>query len=218
MNGGQDLGGVQGFGPVKPEADEPPFHAPWEGRVLAMTLAMGASRQWNIDRSRFARESVAPNQYLCSSYYQIWFDGLKKLMIDAGLVTEAEIEQSKPLAKSLDVPVLTKEKVALALRMGGPAERDPQGPAAFKVGDRICTLQMNPPTHTRLPRYLRGRTGVISEVHGAHVFPDSAATTGEENPQWLYSVKFEAAELWGEDTTADAVFADCFEPYLRLVK
>lgn len=215
MNGGQDLGGVQGFGPVKTEENEPPFHAPWEGRVLAMTLAMSASRKWNIDRSRYARECVSPNQYWSSSYYQIWFDGLKKLMIDTGLVTEQEIEQSKPIAKSLDVPILTKENVALALKMGGPAERDSQGPAQFKAGDRVRTVQMNPVTHTRLPRYLRGRVGTIHEVHAAHVFPDSAATTGDENPQWLYSVKFEAVELWGEDTTADAVFADCFEPYLR---
>jgi len=180
-----------------------------------MTLAMSASRKWNIDRSRYARECVSPNQYWSSSYYQIWFDGLKKLMIDTGLVTEQEIEQSKPIAKSLDVPILTKENVALALKMGGPAERDSQGPAQFKAGDRVRTVQMNPVTHTRLPRYLRGRVGTIHEVHAAHVFPDSAATTGDENPQWLYSVKFEAVELWGEDTTADAVFADCFEPYLR---
>ena len=90
MNGGQDLGGMQGFGPVLPEAEEPRFHARWESRVLAVTVAMGALGKWNIDKSRSARESIPPARYLASTYYEIWFEGLKRLLVAANLVTPEE--------------------------------------------------------------------------------------------------------------------------------
>ena len=217
MNGGQDLGGQHGFGPVRPEADEPVFHAPWEGRALAITLAMGAAGKWNIDASRHARESLPPARYLSSSYYQIWLAGLEKLMLDTGLVTEDELRTGQMSAQPLDVPCLAPENVARVLSRGGPVERQSSAPAAFAVGDVVTTARMNPTAHTRLPRYAHGRRGTIAAIQGCHVFADSNAATGDENPQWLYSVKFEAAELWGPDTTASAVFVDCWEPYLIAV-
>src|SRR5437763_1005553 len=91
MNGGQDLGGAQGHGPVRPEPNEPVFHAEWEKRAFALTLAMGAPGGWNIDMSRFARENRLPGEYLSMTYYQIWLAGLEKLMAERGLVSPGEV-------------------------------------------------------------------------------------------------------------------------------
>lgn len=216
MNGAQDLGGMHGFGPVLHEPDEPPFHADWEGRVLALTLAMGATGQWNIDTSRAARESLPPAQYLSSSYYEIWLEGLKKLLLDKRLATVEEIEAGKSRAAPTPLAsVLGGDQVAAVLSRGSPSDRQPVGEARFAVGDRVRTRQINPPTHTRLPRYCRGKDGQVIAVHGAHSFPDTNALGRGEQPQWLYTVRFGAAELWGPDTTGASVCVDCWEPYLQ---
>lgn len=219
MNGGQDMGGMQGFGPVHPEADEPPFHAEWERRAFALTLAMGATGSWNIDTSRAARESLSPARYLASSYYEIWFEGLLKLMLERGLVTADELAAARAQQPAAPLPrVLSADAVAAALARGSPAERPPAAPARFAAGDRVRTRLLNPATHTRLPRYVRGRCGTIQSVHGAHVFPDTHALGQGEQPQWLYTVRFDARELWGDDTTASSVCVDCWESYLEAAR
>src|SRR5215472_16510846 len=108
MNGAQDMGGMQSFGPVRPEPDEPRFHADWERRVLALNLAMNAVGKWNIDMQRAARESLRPAQYLASSYYEIWFEGLKNVLLNAGLVTAAEIEAGKLAVAAIPVARVQK--------------------------------------------------------------------------------------------------------------
>lgn len=214
MNGGQDLGGMHGFGPVKAEDNEPVFHAPWEARAFALTLAMGASGRWNLDESRHARESMPPAAYLSSSYYQIWLAGLEKLMIRHGLVSEEELDSGQLQKPGADVRCLQPDQVASVLARGAPVERPAPAEPRFPVGSAVHTKNVHPATHTRLPRYARGRRGVIHAVHGCHVFADSHADTGDENPQWLYSVRFDAEELWGTDTSASDVFVDCWESYL----
>lgn len=216
MNGAQDMGGMQSFGPVAPETDEPYFHADWERRALALTIAMGSTGKWNIDMSRAARESLPPAQYLSSSYYEIWFAGLRKLLIDSGLATRDEIDSGVSQRAGAPVPrVLAAVQVNPMLFRGSPASRPEPCPARFAVGDAVRTLTLNPTTHTRLPRYCRGKRGRIVAVRGAHVFPDSNALGRGEDPQWLYTVRFDAVELWGKDTTASSVCADCWEPYLE---
>ena len=215
MNGAQDLGGMQAFGLVQAEADASLFHADWERRVLAITLAMGAVGKWNIDMSRAARESLPPAQYLSSSYYQIWFEGLQKLLLSTGLATEDEIRTGESRNAAAPLPrVLMADEVPAALLRGSPVNRPATTSARFKVGDKVQTRQLNPSTHTRLPRYCRGRKGGIVALHGAHVFPDANALGLGEQPQWLYTVRFDASELWGTDTTAASVCVDCWEPYL----
>ncbi|HEX8665325.1 MAG TPA: nitrile hydratase subunit beta [Beijerinckiaceae bacterium] len=217
MNGGQDLGGMMGFGPVQPEPDEPWFHADWERRALGLTLAMGATGQWNIDMSRAARESLHPAEYLSSSYYEIWTKGLEKLVLQQGLVTTDELKAGHALTPPKPVArVLKAESVPAALAKGSPAERPAAAPARFAAGDRVMTRVMHPAGHTRLPRYARGKRGTIERVHGAHVFPDSAAAGAGERPQWLYTVRFSGAELWGADADPSlAVSIDAWESYLE---
>jgi nitrile hydratase subunit beta len=93
MNGIHDMGGMDGFGPIEPEADEPVFHEAWEGRVLALTRGCGARGKWNIDKSRSGIEQMPPAEYLRASYYQKWLWRLEKLLVDAGMVTREEIER-----------------------------------------------------------------------------------------------------------------------------
>jgi nitrile hydratase subunit beta len=217
MNGAQDMGGMMGFGPVDPEADEPVFHGEWERRVFALTLAMGAAGLWNIDDSRRARESLHPARYLTSTYYQIWLAGLASLLREADLVTPEELATGRQLVPPAPVPrVLAAGDVERVLAAGSASSREAVAPARFDAGQVVRARNMHPFGHTRLPRYLRGRTGEITQVHGAHVFPDSHAHGLGEDPQWLYSVRFMAREVWGEDRNAkDTIHADLWEPYLE---
>jgi nitrile hydratase len=217
MNGVHDMGGLQSFGSVFPEPHEPPFHHEWERRAFGLTLAMGAVGQWNLDQSRAARESLPPAQYLSSSYYEIWFCGLIKLMLERGLVAAEELADGRMRAAPATISgPLTADGVAPALARGNSTQRSLAGLARFAVGDAVRTRVINPLSHTRLPRYCRGKSGTVARVHGAHVFPDTNACGQGEQPQWLYSVRFEASELWGPDTTAAAVHVDCWEPYLEV--
>jgi nitrile hydratase len=211
------MGGMMGFGPVVPEKDEPVFHAAWEKRAFALTLAMGAPGGWNLDQSRAARESLHPARYLSKSYYEIWIAGLEKLMAERGLVTPDEIAAGRSLhpAKAI-ARILAAENVASTLLKGGPTGRPAITPQLFQVGQRVRARNMHPAGHTRLPRYVRGHAGVVTHVHGAHVLPDSNAAGRGECPQWLYTVRFSAQQLWGEaaDPTG-SVSVDAWESYLE---
>ena len=217
MNGAHDLGGQMGFGPVVAEPDEPPFHAEWERRALAVTLACGAMGHWSIDDSRHARETLHPVDYLTSSYYEIWIKALEKLLAREGLVSAEELRAGRPLAAAREAGrVLRAGEVAAALAHGSPSERPAVAAARFGVGDRVRTVNDHPAGHTRLPRYARGRLGRIERVHGVHVFPNAHAHGLGECPQWLYTVVFDGRELWGRaaDPTL-AVSIDAWEPTLE---
>jgi nitrile hydratase beta subunit len=217
MDGAHDMGGVPWSDPVKPEPNEPPFHAEWERRAFALTLAMAMPGGWNIDMSRFAREDRPPQDYLGKSYFEIWLAGLERLMLERHLVSSDEIEAGKPLHPAKPVTrTLTPEGVAGMLHRGGPTEREAKSAALFEAGDRVRAKMINPPTHTRLPHYVRGRPGVVERVLGCHVFPDSNARGAGENPQWLYTVTFDGRDLWGDGGDPGLkVSIDAWEPYLE---
>ncbi len=209
-----DMGGMHGFGPVEEEADEPVFHTKWESRVYAMNRAMGPLRLWTIDESRSAQESLPPSVYVSISYYHRWLLGLEKRVLEHNLASPEELEAGKAL-QSVDKPnrIFTPEDADNLTR--GNFERDAAAPAKFKAGDRVRTRNINPDTHTRLPRYARDKEGVVEAVRGCHVYPDSVATGGGEDPQWLYTVVFPGTELWGEASDPSlTVSIEAFEPYL----
>ncbi len=223
MNGVHDMGGQQGFGPVLFEEVEALFHADWESRAMAMTVALGASGQWNIDLSRSARESLPPAVYLSSSYYEIWIRGLEKLLLERSMVTQAELETGQLIEPPIKVnKVLTRNTVDAALKAGSPTERPIDQPALFKVGQRVRALNMHPQGHTRLPRYVRGHVGTIVSLHGGHVFPDlhtlHALPPFNVAVEWLYTVVFDGPTLWGagSDPTVE-VTVDAWESYLETV-
>lgn len=218
MNGVHDMGGMHGMGPIQMEHDEPVFHARWEGRVFAMVRAMGAWGKWNIDASRHQRELIPPAEYLQMSYYEKWLAGLLELMLKKGLVTREELASGRAssTAPLKAEPALTAEKVAPLTAKGSPAHRATRTPPLFQPGDTIRTRNIHPVGHTRLPRYARAKRGVIDRVHGVYVFPDTNAAFQGESPQHLYSVRFSARELWGEQAAGrDSVYIDLWESYLE---
>jgi nitrile hydratase len=179
---------------------------------------MGAISEWNIDAMRFARENRSAADYLGMSYYQIWLAGLETLLSQRGLVTPDEMAAGRSLT-TRPVPVartLAAADVVPTLRKGSPTNREPSRPAQFAPGIRVRARNIHPQTHTRLPRYVRGRVGTVKLVHGCHVFPDANAHGLGEDPQWLYTVSFDARELWGPDADpSSTVSVDAFEPYLE---
>ena len=214
MNGAHDMGGMHGFGPVAAEPDEPVFHAEWERRVFALTLATGFLGRWNIDMSRFYRENRPPADYLDSSYYELWLKGLEGMLVDRGLLTAEELRSGR--AKEARDPALRVPDVAAARKllanMTG-AKVDVAVPARFAVGDRVRVANRHPATHTRMPRYCRGKIGTVNLDHGVYVFPDTHAHDLGQKPQHLYSVRFSAEELWGEPRP-DSVMIDLWDDYL----
>jgi nitrile hydratase beta subunit len=216
MNSVHDMGGMHGMGPIEYETNEPVFHTRWEARALALNLAMGAWRKWNIDASRHSRELIPAAEYLRMSYYEKWIAGLVELSVKSDLVTRAEIESGRPAEGSIKAtPPLTADQVALTLSKGGPASRNVAVDPRFQVGQRVRARNIHPPGHTRLPRYARGKLGVIDRDHGVHVFPDTNAHFLGEKPQHVYSVRFAARELWGEQAAPrDAVYIDLWDDHL----
>lgn len=216
MNGIHDMGGMHGMGPVQPERDEPVFHHRWEARVFAVVRAMGAFGRWNIDASRHQRELIPAAEQLRMSYYERWLAGLAELLLRHGFLGAEELASGKPAQGAGRLtPALPADRVAAFIAAGSPAARHSAGPPRFRPGQRVRARNLNPIGHTRLPRYARGKSGTIERVQGVFVFPDSNAHFRGENPQHLYSVRFEARELWGEDFPArDAVYVDLWEEYL----
>src|SRR5271169_4815683 len=199
MDGIHDMGGMDGFGKVEPEKNEPVFHAPWEGRCLAINRAMGYTGIWTIDETRAGIEELPPDIYLTSSYYKKWALRLENLVVARGLADADEIAAGHALRPGKTLKrKLAPADVPNTLTRGSFA-RPAQAPARFKPGDRVRTENIHPATHTRLPRYARGHVGVVERDHGCQVFPDTAATDAGESPQWLYTVVFDAVELWGAD-------------------
>jgi nitrile hydratase len=217
VNGVHDMGGMDGFGKVEVEANEPVFHHRWESRVMAMVRAFGANGGVNIDMQRFSRESIPPATYLAASYYEKWFLGLKSMLLDRKLVGADELAAGRSLHRSAPLPRGTfslKDVERISTR--GSFQRDVATKPAFKPGERVRARNINPLTHTRLPRYVRGHVGIVERINGCHVFPDSAAHGKGENPQWLYTVVFSGRDLWGDEADPSVkVSVDAFEPYLE---
>ena len=215
-----DLGGLPGFGAVQPEPEGVLWHAPWEPRAMALTVAMGATGAWNIDQSRSARETLP--DYRQRSYYQVWLGGLQQLLASRQLLQADELAAGHTLHPSPALPRrLAANQVASTLARGAPTARPGSSVARFAVGDVVCTHGSPSKHHSRLPAYARGKQGVVLRLHGQHVFADSNAQGLGEQPQWLYTVVFDSATLWGEGAatlanTGVQVSIDAWESTLTL--
>ena len=219
MNSMHDLGGMTCFGPVKAEEDEPIFHSEWERKVFALNLA-SIAYLGPVDRVRHSVERMDPVEYLATSYYEHWLAGMETLAREFGYLTDEEIASGKS-SSSPELPFPTPDAGMLEgiTRGGMPSVREEgRQSQAFKVGDRVRAKNIEVTGHTRLPRYVRGKEGVIHLAHGTHVFPDTHAHDQGENPQPLYNVRFEAKELWGENVERkDCLYIDLWEDYLDAV-
>ena len=217
MNGVHDMGGMQDMGPVEYEKNEPVFHLMWEGRVFALRRGMGAWGKWNIDASRHAVELVPPADYLRMSYYERQFNAFVEMLVQHNFVTREELERNVPAAGSPKAaPALTVEKANALIARGAPTSRKVIAAPRFKAGQSVRARNINPVGHTRLPRYARGKVGTVWLDHGVYVFPDTNAQFLGEKPQHVYSVRFAARELWGDQAAPqDSVYVDMWDDYLE---
>jgi nitrile hydratase len=217
MNGVHDMGGMQDMGPIQQEQNEPVFHMSWEGRVFALRRAMSAWRKWNIDATRYAVELVPPADYLRMSYYERQFAAFLEMLVDHDLVTREELDKATPASGSTKAsPALTVEKANVLIAKGVPASRSVSVTPHFQAGQRVRARNIHPVGHTRLPRYARGKLGMVERDHGVFVFPDTNAQFLGEKPQHLYSVRFAARELWGEQAAPhDSVYINLWDDYLE---
>jgi nitrile hydratase subunit beta len=217
VNSVHDMGGMHGLGPVQYERNEPVFHAPWEGRTFAIVLAAAAWRKWSLDALRYQIELIPAAEYLRMTYYEKWLTAVTERLVQSGLITRAEMENGEPAAGSRKAtPPLTAAQVPGMLRSGALASRDVPAMAHFHNGQRVRARNINPVGHTRLPRYARGKLGTVDRDHGVYVFPDTTAHGGGEDPQHVYSVRFTAQELWGDQASPrDSVYLDLWDDYLE---
>jgi len=211
VDGIHDMGGMHGFGPVEPEAGEPVFHEPWEGRVVGLMIGTGAAglRRGSI---RPAIERIDPATYLASSYYERWARSVEAGLVEAGTLTEAEIDAraatggARPARLEHDSPELVAP-IRAFLDSPQPTSGAPAA-GAFAVGDRVTVRRMAPEGHHRCPRYVRGATGTVARIEGAWPHP------GDDRPEAVYSVRFANADLWGDDAEPGSVTVDLWERYL----
>jgi nitrile hydratase len=213
MNGIHDMGGMHGMGPIRPEKDEPVFHEPWEGRTFALALAAPAI-------SRYLLEQIPPADYLRMSYYEKWLAAMPERLVQRGRVTREELQTGKPAAASpKGKPALTAEMVPqMAMNGKVPTSVDPNVRPRFKPGQRVRARRINPTGHTRLPRYARGRVGTIERDYGVFPLPDTSGPGAGTERQHVYSVRFAARELWGNQAAAkDSVYIDLWDDYLERV-
>ncbi len=215
MNGIHDMGGMHGMGPIQPEKNEPVFHTAWEGRAFALSMAVDGD--WTGDAERHQSELIPPAEYLRMSYYGRWVTSLVELMTKTGMVTRAEIESGKAMeGTSKAGHVLTAAEVPAMIAAGAPKSRNVPAAPHFRPGQRVRARNMHPIGHTRLPRYARGKVGTIERDHGVFVFPDTNAHFLGEKPQHVYSVRFAARELWGEQAAPrDSVYLALWDDYLE---
>jgi len=215
MDGVHDLGGKQGFGPIDVDEVDVPFHADWEGRMWAIAQC-ARSPDWTIDWWRHVRELIDPVDYLSRPYFDSWAQTHIAAFIDSGGFTLDEILSGQS-ANTLADPQASQgyEDILTAIEAQADRfDRETEAQPIYQVGDKIFTRQLLPDHHTRLPTYARGKPGVIHDHHGAHVFADASAQ-GNEIAQHLYSVVFEAGDLWLEaGNRKDRVFIDLWESYL----
>ena len=215
MNSIHDLGGMHGFGAIDAERDEPPFHEAWEGRAGGLLEVMTFPAGFTVDRFRYLRETLRPDLYLTQTYYEQWIYIAEQLLLESGMVSAEELARGRAQAPKRDDAVRA-EAVGGFLHDRTHSGRDVSDTPRFAVGQRVRARTMQPTGHTRLPRYVRGKTGSIVSYHGAHVLPDASAHGRGDTPQHLYTVRFSAPELWGERANPrDSVHLDLWESYLE---
>lgn len=219
MDGPHDLGGAHGFGSIEVEQDEPVFHHDWERRVFGAFFSTWGTIT-NLDSVRYARERIDPVEYLASTYYERWVSSLETVLLESGLVTAPELTRAleradhEPLPSRPDTGQLARAMDVL--HRGGSGARDLDTQPAFAEGDRVRAVVHHTAGHTRLPRYVRGRSGVVIARRGGFLLPDAGAA-GVEVVEHLYTVRFEGAELWGPDAEAGtSVAIDLWESYLEV--
>jgi nitrile hydratase subunit beta len=223
VNGIHDMGGMHGFGPIRPREHDEAFHAEWEKRVPGLSTVSALHGIYNIDESRHGIERMEPAQYLASTYYERHLFTIETNLVEKGVLSRDEIEARLQLlrrgdasaAARRDDPEMARRLVLARLANGVPPQPSDAPPPRFRAGDRVITRNVHSAGHTRLPRYARGKQGVVDRFYGVDTLPDASAHGRGPSPEPLYSVRFAAEELWGASADGQgSVYLDLWESYL----
>jgi nitrile hydratase beta subunit len=224
MNGVHDLGGTDGLGPIVIESNEPVFHSDWERTIVGIYAAMIAAGYFNADQFRYGVELMPAVEYLSSRYYEHYLHTFEYNAMRVGAIDQVALrERMQYFVEHPDAPVPVKENHALVKVIenlcanSDSARREVARAAKYAVGDRVRVINEHPFGHTRRPRYVRGRVGVVDRISGFFVYPDSSAMGQGDDPQWVYNIRFTLSELWGPHygDPNSAIYIDAFEPYLE---
>lgn len=219
MNGIHDLGGLHGFGAV-PVSDDATFHEDWERRVFALNLLLRVGDLYELDEFRHGVERIPPATYLDAGYFERWLESIERLCVEKGVIGPDELAARRLAIAAGEYEGGAGEDPALsrAAREGFESDRFSavaDGPAPrFAVDDPVIVRNRHPSGHTRAPRYVRRARGRVRRIHGVFPVADEVAHGGDA-VEPVYSVRFEAAELWDGDTDGDAVCIDMWERYLE---
>ena len=215
MDGIHDLGGRQGFGAIDVHEPEEPFHEPWEARVRGIVNAISRPSDWSIDWFRHCRELIDPTDYLTRPYFDQWLQTYAAMMVNSGVATVEELASGQAKTSAPDLPSPMTAGDVGKKKTSKSVEREIDAPSVFTLGHSVRVKSHGVPGHTRLPAYARGRRGRIEAYHGAHIFPDANAH-GEDRAEPLYTIGFDAAELWPEaEGRRERVFLNMWESYLE---
>lgn len=202
MDGVHDLGGRQGFGPIRFAPDAPFFHADWEKRVNAL-YGLGVRKGlYNMDEYRHAIERMDPRHYLSASYYERSLTSVASILVEKGLVTEAQLES------------LAEGAFPLA-RPSAPGRTNFSDGQRLKVGDRVRVKDDHFAGHVRMPGYIRGKPGVVVGETPAYPFPDAHAHGVDAADERTYDVAFRTEDLWPNAADSAIVNVGVFRSYLE---
>ncbi|BBY17158.1 nitrile hydratase subunit beta [Mycolicibacterium litorale] len=218
MDGIADMGGTEGWGRAqRPQPDEPVFPEPWHGRAFALSLLANRLAGGNLDSFRHALERLDRGAYLDDGYFGRWLNGAERILTENDLLASSAVDaRARTLRGERVEEPPSPQPAAREARSAAPgSRREVQSAPAFAVGQRVRAKNLSPAGHTRLPRYVRGHTGVVTLVEPAFVFPDTNAHFRGEDPQYVYTVAFDSRELWGEDTEPFTLTIEMFESYLE---
>lgn len=225
MDSAHDMGGTDGMGPIEQEEDEPYFHEEWEEKVFGMLPLTMGQEMYNLDEFRHAIERMEAAHYLSSSYYEHWLSAMETLLVENGVISEEELQKRLEKVENAENPeeVIPERKdqelteTMLELIESGASTMRENGEPKFEEGDKVRVKNIHPEGHTRCPQYVRRAEGTIAEVLGTFVFPDAHAHGKGENPEPVYSVRFDGEELWSEEyaDSNETLYIDLWESYLE---
>ena len=219
MDGIADMGGTEGWGLTHPpRVDEPVFAEPWQGRAFALTLLSLQLAGWNVDAFRHAEERLDRRAYLGDGYYGRLLNAAELMLTESAVLAPSAIEaRARNLhgERVAEPPVPQPVKPDYTPTAEGSLRTVHASPA-FAAGERVRAKNISPAGHTRLAHYVRGHTGIVVAIQPASVLPDTNAHFRGENPQYVYTVRFDSHELWGADAEPFALTIEMFESYLEM--
>jgi nitrile hydratase beta subunit len=203
MDGVHDMGGMHGFGPLSADRDNRPFHAEWEASGYVFALLGSQKKLFSFDGGRHAIERIPAREYMAMSYFERVLTGVASMYVEQGVVSREELERLAGGRFPLSSPI-------------GPGQAAVREHNGFDVGAAVKVRIWPTSGHTRAPRYVHGKAGVVVGIAPKAHFPGEAAhgNPADAFVEPTYHVRFESRDLWPEVSDGSSVVVDLFQSYL----